>query len=953
MIPNYAPPQSTISQYLDIVVPGTGDRRNVLAIGAQYQVQRYVDGTTPLSTGIVYTPGMTLVPVGFVADGILDPNYTQIFAKNLQLTTSQLITGDSLHFAPETLQDPQTVALYTAADNSTTGVLAGTSLNTAFQGRSIQIGDSITFVSTLSSANTCTRKVTSLIGVPVAPTTGAFTSSVGNPITATGNFIPVSATGPDSSYIIQNGGANFVDDINRPIYNGYYGDRITIFVTTAGGPGVGLVSIRSASGFYNYDNVSLARESASNLVLGQAVGGVIFQIDAIPAVSLGSTWTVDLRGGYTPLTATASGTYTGTTNTTYVIRVAQGGAPGTATFAISDSAGVDVPVTITSPSTYTTPFAVGTLGITVAFTSDPSSEPQGGFCTGDAYTVAVTAATNSTTSFSAVTLNGPAYQAAWFPGATDNTGITLSATVSTPFSGYIGQQEADDFTLNYTTGTLAPAGVTLRTGLDLPVLTDVGGTLWAPAITGTGLVFLTARALVPPALGESYLTITSTTDVLTMLGGNDPDNALGSLVTSALIGGQGKNVYVLRVASEDAPGYTAALAKAENQDIFYALVTTADAPVVKAVIQAHVDSMSSPTEENFRMAFVPVTSPTEYAISQFEPNGAPILCTVTVFNGQNVRLRQEDGAFTTLGLYAGDVVRLNYGTDGWGNVTFTEYPIAAVVSDQELTLATPVPSAILVPSKFEIWKPGSAQNVVNYLSGIANSTVDRRVSYVWVDNPQILNSTGTAYVTQHVANVAGEIAGFRGFSAPQQGLTNMAVSTVAQAPTMYTKFSKQNLNDIASAGIMIVTQQQPNNSVFIRHELTSDTTRGVLYYENMVTSNLDSVCYGIKDVVNSFTGTWNATPTTLALMQNKLNTLMLGFANAPANDQIGTQIISFDDTFGNQNRVYVAFSPTNADRFIVKVNIVVPVPLNGTDVYTYAQEFSVSTGTVVTAPATA
>ena len=55
--------------------------------------------------------------------------------------------------------------------------------------------------------------------------------------------------------------------------------------------------------------------------------------------------------------------------------------------------------------------------------------------------------------------------------------------------------------------------------------------------------------------------------------------------------------------------------------------------------------------------------------------------------------------------------------------------------------------------------------------------------------------------------IAAEMAGLRSAVQPQQGLTHTEVRFVGTAPSMYTKFTENNLDDIAASGTWIVTQE--------------------------------------------------------------------------------------------------------------------------------------------------
>mgnify|MGYP001557956192 CR=1 FL=1 len=49
---------------------------------------------------------------------------------------------------------------------------------------------------------------------------------------------------------------------------------------------------------------------------------------------------------------------------------------------------------------------------------------------------------------------------------------------------------------------------------------------------------------------------------------------------------------------------------------------------------------------------------------------------------------------------------------------------------------------------------------------------------------------------------------------------------------MYLKYRQTDLDNIAAHGTFIITQSSNTGAVFIRHQLTTETSKGSLYYED-------------------------------------------------------------------------------------------------------------------------
>src|SRR5205823_1271061 len=126
----------------------------------------------------------------------------------------------------------------------------------------------------------------------------------------------------------------------------------------------------------------------------------------------------------------------------------------------------------------------------------------------------------------------------------------------------------------------------------------------------------------------------------------------------------------------------------------------------------------------------------------------------------------------------GTVVRYLWGADAWGTVTYTEFPIAAVVNDHQLKLATGNTAAVPTPSKVEVWLPYSAANVTAELQGRAGSHYgDDRACVVWPDVVTFVDGNTTSGFF-----LAAYLAGIRRGCAPHRCLRDVALPHVASVP---------------------------------------------------------------------------------------------------------------------------------------------------------------------------
>ena len=174
--------------------------------------------------------------------------------------------------------------------------------------------------------------------------------------------------------------------------------------------------------------------------------------------------------------------------------------------------------------------------------------------------------------------------------------------------------------------------------------------------------------------------------------------------------------------------------------------------------------------------------------------------------------------------------------------------------------------------------------------------------------------------------LAAGITALRASILPQQGLSRRLLPWIYQIPSAWGDYDQYALDHIATKGVFIITQDDPDSDVYIRHQLTSDLTRGILYYEDSVGVNVDTICYGLKDIVKGYVGQRNNTNDTLLEIKNRVLDYLSDLTTTGVSIEarkIGPQISQVDFT-----SVIVKLDDNFKDRVIISVDIVVPVPLN-------------------------
>jgi len=449
-------------------------------------------------------------------------------------------------------------------------------------------------------------------------------------------------------------------------------------------------------------------------------------------------------------------------------------------------------------------------------------------------------------------------------------------------------------------------------------VTGASGTPYT-VTTGVGTLFLHYRAMVEPGVNEPIRKIRTTADINTYFGKVDPDNTLGFALQAALNGSQGKEIYGARIREDSDTGYAEVLKKAsQNRNLYSHCPLTYNIDIQKSVA-AHVDAMSQWDVKRWRRAYVASDVPDSWVLLDELANGDDYEASIdtdgllTVTSG-NVNL-------VDAGVEAEDIIRTDFTLASDPTTYQATFVVSKVLGPATLLLKT-APGAALNAAKFEAWNGNTGRAQAQYAAARSAQLGTRRVINVWCDNGTAINSDGSTRVVENLF-LAAEIAGLRSAVLPHQGLTRTEVSSISAAPLMYTKYDDDDLNIAAAAGVFIVTQDLEDGPIYIRHQLTTETDKGSLYYEDSVGSNIDEISFGIADIVAGYIGKRNATPDTVTEIRNRLNEFLHNKSRAERTVVIGPQVIEF-----TKDDLTVEIDSTLRDRINVKAFLTVPLPLN-------------------------
>jgi hypothetical protein len=282
-------------------------------------------------------------------------------------------------------------------------------------------------------------------------------------------------------------------------------------------------------------------------------------------------------------------------------------------------------------------------------------------------------------------------------------------------------------------------------------------------------------------------------------------------------------------------------------------------------------------------------------------------------------------------LSVGDTITIGVTTDEDGKIeagSGEALTIKRVISPYEIEFKEATTSS--GPQQITATRKDSAANVVKYFQ--ERNIGSRRCVNVWSDNPVAFGTNSSVRIP--VKFVAAEIAGLRCALLPQQGLTMTELRSIDAAPNMYTRFSPEQLDVIASHGVMIASQEIEGGEIFIRHQLTTQTDAGALAYEDNIGVIVDEFSYRVKDAFRQYLGRRNVNNETIAEISSKLKGIAIDSTQESiANRVIGPMVIRFFNEDDEEGEVTVRVDGNLADHILTYVKLRVPLPINGIDHY--------------------
>lgn len=169
--------------------------------------------------------------------------------------------------------------------------------------------------------------------------------------------------------------------------------------------------------------------------------------------------------------------------------------------------------------------------------------------------------------------------------------------------------------------------------------------------------------------------------------------------------------------------------------------------------------------------------------------------------------------------------------------------------------------------------------------------------------------------------LAAGLAALRSGSAPHQSLTNTQLIGPTAVPLCTATYSEENLNDLAEAGVWIVTKLLSGGQCYTRHQLTGDATNVLNYREDSVVANVDSISYALQSALAPFVGIYNISPGVLLQVKSVIDAELSFRLTGTYTKRAGNQLLGY-------KIVSIAPNATYADQLDIVIELQVPYPMN-------------------------
>lgn len=351
------------------------------------------------------------------------------------------------------------------------------------------------------------------------------------------------------------------------------------------------------------------------------------------------------------------------------------------------------------------------------------------------------------------------------------------------------------------------------------------------------------------------------------------------------------------------------------QTEMYAISTMTQNPAVATLLKTHVEGYSQPDNKLERVGIFNRRLVTKMVV--LDERETSLTDGISGTPGAYTTFEDSTGTFITDGVVPGMFLNIVSPTNLAGR-----YKIGAVPSQTKLVFATSFTNAATGIEYF-IDKDLSKTEQAEVMAAYASSIGSRRMVMTW---PDIVKIPVGATIRPLPGFFFNPCVGALTTGLPtQQGFTNLSVALFNEPVHSSKYFDRDQLNALASGGVMIFVQDvQGVSALYIRHQLTTDRS-AVKFQEYSVTKNVDFIAKFIRVNHKQFIGKYNIVEGAFDDLKTNAQSLMTYLRDSTKLPKIGGVIKS-------GKLIKLEQSTTNIDTVIERYKLDIPIPLNNLDI---------------------
>jgi len=405
----------------------------------------------------------------------------------------------------------------------------------------------------------------------------------------------------------------------------------------------------------------------------------------------------------------------------------------------------------------------------------------------------------------------------------------------------------------------------------------------------SGYVYVSYKAL-RSDIANKLLTFANLKEVEEQLGEISLENPLTYAVAKALANTT-VAVFAMPIRTNDANGYAEAFNHLAAEDVYFVVPLTDD-PAVIGMLPGYLESLSKPEVKRWRVAIVSPRFKEEEVVAE----GTGDLTSGVLYDPNAKFTSVYDPRFSF-----------------YVKIDDAYYKVDSVITNQKLQLVRPYPQDRQNVRYQLVLKAETKRDKLRLIKDAVTLIKNRRIVAVF---PNTLIDDKDQEVPGYYA--AAAIAGLLSGLPAHKPITFMGIGGFKRTPlTDLSYFTDEELNEIAEAGYLILTQDSRNSLIYVRHQITTDNTSDFTR-ELSAVRTLDYLSVVFENAVKPFIGRFNLTDEIIPMIEDtiKMTAKILMSVSSPF---IGPPLLDY-----RLGKVEKLTETTLA----VELEVKIPMPLN-------------------------